>query len=237
MTTTKRVGILISGRGSNMAALIAAASEPDFPAGIVCVVSNRADANGLKLAEQHGIPTRVVPHRDFAGREAHEKAIDAALAEFGVEIVCLAGYLRLFTESFVERWKGRMINIHPALLPSFKGLDTHAQALAAGVAIHGCTVHFVTAETDSGPIIAQAAVPVLHGDDEEALAARVLKAEHRLYPMALALLARGKVALRNGKAAFRPMPEADPGAVLVSPAFDPRHAEAEDIEHLARFTP
>jgi phosphoribosylglycinamide formyltransferase-1 len=186
----RRVGILISGRGSNMTALVAAARAPDYPAEIALVLSNRADAAGLRAA---GVPTAVVDHRPFRGdRAAHEAAIAAELDRAGVEIVCLAGYMRLLTPFLVGRYAGRMLNIHPSLLPAFPGLDTHARALAGGVRLHGCTVHLVTPAMDAGPILAQAAVPVLSGDSEEALAARVLAQEHVLYPLALRLFAAGQ---------------------------------------------
>jgi len=187
-----RTAILISGRGSNMAALIAAARDPAYPAEIVLVVSNRPDAPGLALALQAGVPAMAIDHRPFGGdRAAHEAAIDARLRQTDVEIVCLAGYLRLLTPFLVSAWRGRMLNIHPSLLPAFPGLDTHARALAAGVQLHGCTVHFVTLELDSGPILAQAAVPVLPGDTAEVLADRVLAQEHLIYPMALRNFAAG----------------------------------------------
>jgi formyltetrahydrofolate-dependent phosphoribosylglycinamide formyltransferase len=233
----KRTSILISGRGSNMAALIAAAADPSFPAEIVTVISNDANANGLKMAARNGIPTKVIAHKDYSSREEHDAAIDTALAESGTGLVCLAGYMRRLTAGFVEKWSGRMINIHPALLPSFKGLDTHAAALAAGVRIHGCTVHFVTADVDAGPIIAQAAVPVLAEDEEAALAARVLKAEHRLYPMALSLVASGRAVLKDGKVAHYGPVAGDTGGVLISPAPPSSNSGAVDLEHLARFTP
>jgi formyltetrahydrofolate-dependent phosphoribosylglycinamide formyltransferase len=233
----KRTSILISGRGSNMAALIAASAEPSFPAEIVSVISNDPEANGLKMAAQNGIPTRTLAQKDFASREEHDAAIDAALQEFGTELLCLAGYMRRLTAGFVERWSGRMINIHPALLPAFRGLDAHAAALAAGVRIHGCTVHFVTAEVDAGPIIAQAAVPVLAEDDEARLAARVLKAEHQLYPLALSLVASGRAVLDGGRVTLVGRPADYSGAVLLSPAPESGEAGAVDLEHLARFTP
>ncbi|WP_024927844.1 phosphoribosylglycinamide formyltransferase, partial [Mesorhizobium sp. NBIMC_P2-C1] len=195
----KRTAILISGRGSNMTALIAAAANPDFPAEIVGVISDRSDAAGIGLAIARGIPAQVIPRADHASKEAHDAAIDAALAGLGTELVALAGYMRLLTTPFVEKWQGRMINIHPALLPAFKGLDTHRRALETGMRIHGCTVHFVTPAMDEGPIIAQAAVPVLLGDSEDALAARVLKAEHHIYPMALKLVAEGKARMAEGR--------------------------------------
>jgi phosphoribosylglycinamide formyltransferase 1 len=195
----KRVAVLISGRGSNMAALIAAARNPDYPADIAVVLSNRPEADGLQRAGDAGIPTAVVDHRGFGkDRAAFEEAVQAHLDAGRVDLVCLAGFIRLFTPAFVSRWSGRMINIHPALLPSFKGLRTHEQALAAGVRIHGATVHYVVPEVDAGPIIAQAAVPVLDGDTPDTLAARVLAAELRLYPLALGLVAGGKASLMPG---------------------------------------
>ena len=186
----KRVAVLISGRGSNMMALVEAAKAPGFPAEIVLVLSNKADAAGLAFAREHGIATSVIEHRTYGkDRVAFDAAMQAALEAHGVEIVCLAGFMRLLTSGFCEAWAGRMINIHPALLPSFKGLDTHARALEAGVKLHGCTTHFVTPGMDEGPIIAQAAVPVLDDDTEATRAARVLKEEHRIYPETLRLLA------------------------------------------------
>ncbi len=192
----RRVAIMISGRGTNMAALVAAASDPAYPAQVAIVLSNRPDAEGLKHAAAAGVPTAVVDHTKFGSdRQAFEKSVQAVLAAHGVEIVCLAGFMRLLTEHMVAKWNGCMLNIHPALLPAFKGLDTHARALATGVKIHGATVHFVVPEVDSGPIIAQAAVPVLDDDTPATLAARVLKAEFRLYPLALGLVASGKATL------------------------------------------
>jgi len=195
----RRTAVLVSGRGSNMQALIAAAADPAFPAEIVRVVSNRPGAGALDRARAAGIATTVVDHRAFAGREPFEQALDAALVEAGVELVCLAGFMRLLTPWFVERWRDRMINIHPSLLPSFRGLDSHARALAAGVKLHGCTVHLVRPEMDDGPIIGQAAVAVLDDDTEETLSARVLAAEHRLYPAALALYASGRLRLEGDR--------------------------------------
>lgn len=192
----RRAGILISGRGSNMAALIEAARAPDYPAEIALVISNEPAAAGLDFAAKHGVATKIINHRDFESRQTFADALDAALREAGVEIVCLAGFMRLLATPFVEAWRGRMINIHPSLLPAFKGLDTHKRALEAGVKTHGCTVHFVEPELDSGPVILQAEVPVLPGDDEATLAARVLKEEHRIYPEALRLLAEGRIGSR-----------------------------------------
>jgi phosphoribosylglycinamide formyltransferase-1 len=199
MSAKKRVGILISGRGSNMAALIAAAKAPDYPAEIAAVISNRADAKGLDHAHDNRIATAVVDHKAHASRGAFDAALDRALADHSVELVACAGFMRIMTESFVERWRDRMINIHPSLLPNYKGLHTHERALADGVKIHGCTVHFTRHDVDSGPIIMQAAVPVLSGDTPDSLAARVLKAEHIIYPKALALVAAGGVRVEGEK--------------------------------------
>jgi len=190
----KRVAVLISGRGSNMTALIEAAQAKDYPAEIVLVVSNQPDAAGLARAREAAIATAVVDHRPFGkDREAFERALDDELRKHGIEIVCLAGFMRLLTSWFIGRWRGRILNIHPALLPEFKGLDTHRRALEAGVKRHGATVHFVVEETDAGPIVSQQSVPVLQGDTEATLAARVLEIEHRIYPEALRLVAEGRV--------------------------------------------
>ena len=189
----KRVAILISGRGSNMAALIEAAKARDYPAAIALVVSNNPDASGLIRARDEGIATAIVDHRPFGqDREAFERALDAQLQAHRIDLVCLAGFMRLLTADFVRRWSGRMLNIHPALLPQFKGLHTHRRALEAGVKRHGATVHFVVPEMDSGPIVMQESVAVLEGDSEESLAQRVLEIEHRLYPQALRLVAEGR---------------------------------------------
>ncbi len=187
----KRVDVLISGRGTNMLALIEAAKDPAYPAVIKRVISNRPDAGGLDIAQSHGIPTLVIDHKAFASREAHEAALEKALAKDLPDIICLAGYMRIFTSRFVGLHEGRMLNIHPSLLPLFTGVDTHARALGAGVKLHGATVHFVTGKLDDGPIVAQAAVPVLAGDTPETLSSRVLRAENLLYPHALALVASG----------------------------------------------
>ena len=192
-----------------MDALIAAARDPDFPARIELVVSNRPDAAGLAAARDAGVRTQAIDHRDFGGdRAAHEAAIDAALRSAGIEIVCLAGYMRLLGPVLVDAWQGQMLNIHPSLLPSFPGLHTHARALEAGVKLHGCTVHLVTREMDRGPILAQAAVPVLPGDTEEVLAARVLRREHALYPAALAAFADGRAGSVPDAEAYLTNPEA-----------------------------
>jgi phosphoribosylglycinamide formyltransferase-1 len=192
----KRVAILISGRGSNMMALIEAAEDPAYPAEIVLVLSNRPDAAGLARAQAEGIATAVVDHARFGkDREAFERALQDELERHRVELVCLAGFMRLLTPWFVRRWEGRLINIHPALLPAFKGLNTHERALAEGATHHGATVHFVVPEMDSGPIILQDQLRVLATDDADTLAARVLEIEHRIYPQALALVARGEVTI------------------------------------------
>lgn len=232
----KRVAILISGRGSNMSALIAAAREADFPATIAGVLSDKPGTAGLRAAEAAGIPSVVVARRDFPDREAHDAAIDATLAGFGAEIVALAGYMRLLGAAFAERWQGRLVNIHPSLLPGLKGLDTHRRALDAGLRIHGCSVHFVTADMDGGPLIAQAAVPVLAEDTEETLAARVLRAEHRLYPKALAMVCQGRARMEGGRTVIdrRGMEERNGADVLLAPDLG---EPGLDIEALARFTP
>jgi phosphoribosylglycinamide formyltransferase 1 len=193
--TKKRVGVLISGRGSNLQALIEACKATDYPAEIVVVISNVPQAAGLARAEAAGIPTRAINHKDFPSREAFDTALDTALTGAGVELLCNAGFLRLHTQGFVERWRDRHLNIHPSLLPAFKGLDTHRRVLEAGAKVSGCTVHFVRCAMDEGPIVAQAAVPVLGGDTPDTLAARVLEAEHRLYPHALRLVASGVVSV------------------------------------------
>jgi phosphoribosylglycinamide formyltransferase-1 len=195
VTAKKRVAILISGRGSNMQALIQAAKAVDYPAEIVGVFSNKADAPGLDYARTNGVPTAAISHKDYPSREAFDAAIDATLAGWNVDFVCLAGFMRIFSTGFAQRWTGRMLNIHPSLLPKFKGLHPHQQALDAGEKVHGCTVHWVTAELDDGPTILQAEVPILPGDTADTLAARTLLEEHKIYPQALAMLARGEVKL------------------------------------------
>lgn len=195
----KRVAVLISGRGSNMMALVEASRRAGCAYEVSAVVSNRPDAAGLGWAREQGIATQIVNHRDYASRETFEAALHEAISAFDVDLVGLAGFMRLLGPAFVGRWEGRMLNIHPSLLPSFKGLDTHQQAIDAGVKISGCTVHFVTAEMDAGPIIAQAAVPVAPDDTADTLADRILAAEHRVYPAALHLVARGGAMLRDGR--------------------------------------
>ena len=183
-----RTAILISGRGSNMMALIAAARAAEYPAEIVCGVSNAADAKGLEFAAANGIATRVIDHKAFASREAFEAALDAYLRSMNVEAIALAGFMRVLTAGFISGWDGRMINIHPSLLPAYKGLHTHERAIADGANLHGCSAHLVTPELDGGPVLLQAEVPVLSGDTADVLAARVLTQEHRIYPQALTLL-------------------------------------------------
>jgi phosphoribosylglycinamide formyltransferase 1 len=200
MTSRKRAAVLVSGRGANMTALIAAAKDVGYPAEIALVLSNRPDAAALGRARDSGVTTAVVDHTLYGkDREAFEHAVQAVLENHRIELVCLAGFMRLFTPWLVTRWTGRMLNIHPALLPAFRGLHTHERALAAGVKIHGATVHFVVPEVDSGPIIAQAAVPVLDDDTPQTLAERVLAAELRLYPLALALVAGGKLSIAGDR--------------------------------------
>lgn len=202
MTAGKRVSILISGRGSNMSALIDACKDPSFPADIVSVISNRPDAPGLDVAAKAGIDAWTVDHKTYGSREAFEADLDAALRDAETELICSAGFMRLLTEGFVEAWRDRQLNIHPSLLPAFKGLHTHERAVEAGVKLSGCTVHFVRTEMDSGPIVAQAAVPVLSCDSPDDLAARVLAAEHRLYPYALELVASGKAKVEGERVVF-----------------------------------
>lgn len=186
-----KIGVLISGRGSNLKALIEACDTPDFRGKIALVISNRPNAGGLAVAEAAGIPTLVIDHKEFSTRETFDAELDRALTKAGVELVCNAGFMRILTDGFVEKWRDRQLNIHPSLLPAFKGLHVHQRALDAGVKITGCTVHFVRPEMDEGPIVAQAAVPVLPGDTAETLSQRVLEAEHRLYPLALRLVVNG----------------------------------------------
>jgi phosphoribosylglycinamide formyltransferase-1 len=210
-----RTAILISGRGSNMQALIESCRPPAAPAEIVLVLSNNPDAGGLAYAAKAGIPAAVVDHRDYRDRAAFDAELDSRLRAAGVEFVCLAGFMRLLTPAFVERWRYRMINVHPSLLPAFPGLDTHARALAAGVRFHGCTVHFVRFETDTGPIVAQAAVPVRVDDTPDSLAARVLAQEHVIYPQALAWIAEGRVRIEGERTVVDGA--AMPPAALISP--------------------
>jgi len=195
-----KVGVLISGRGSNLQSLIAACKTQGFPAQIVCVISNKASAKGLDYAREAGIPAYVVPHKDFPDRQKFEEALDTKLNEHQVQLVCLAGFMRLLTAWFADRWQDRLVNIHPSLLPSFPGVDTHEKVIEYGAKLTGCTIHYVRAEMDHGPIILQVAVPVLQDDDAETLAARVLKAEHKAYPTALKLIAENRVNVHQERA-------------------------------------
>ncbi|HYD32322.1 MAG TPA: phosphoribosylglycinamide formyltransferase [Azospirillaceae bacterium] len=194
-----KLGVLISGRGSNLQALIDASADPGFPAEVALVLSNQPDAFGLQRARAAGIPTQVINHRAFNAKTGFEATLDAALRGAGVEVVCLAGFMRILTPFFVERWHNRLINVHPSLLPSFKGLDTHQRAIESGVRITGCTVHFVRPAMDDGPIIIQAAVPVLPTDDPHALGERVLAAEHQIYPLAVRMIAEGRVTVQDDR--------------------------------------
>jgi phosphoribosylglycinamide formyltransferase-1 len=212
-----RVGVLISGRGSNMAALIAAAATPGYPAEIALVISNRPDAGGLARAEAARVPTLALDHKAFSDRVAFDAQITAALEEAGVEFICLAGYMRLLSAPFVAHWHDRMINIHPSLLPNYKGLNTHARALEEGVRFNGCSVHFFRNDVDSGPIIAQAVVPIEAGDTPESLATRVIVEENRLYPHALALVASGRARVEGERMVFAPGVTDAQGAALFSP--------------------
>lgn len=197
----RRTAILISGRGSNMTALLDAMADPAYPAEPALVLANRPEAAGLAAAAARAVPTRAVDHKAFPAREAFERALDAALTQAEADLVCLAGFMRVLTPWLIARWQGRLINIHPSLLPAFPGLDTHARALAARVAVHGCTVHFVTQGVDEGPIIGQAALAIRDGEDADALASRVLALEHRLYPLCLAAVARGGIRWADAHAA------------------------------------
>ena len=216
--TRKRVGVLISGRGSNLGALIEACKAPDYPAKIVLVISNIPSAQGLLRAGSALIPALVINHKDFATREKFDAALDTALNEAGVELLCNAGFMRLHSEGFVARWRNRHLNVHPSLLPAFRGLHSHARVLEAGATITGCTVHFVRPEMDTGPIVAQAAVPVLPDDTPESLGARVLDAEHRLYPHALRLVASGEVRVEDEHVVRTT--QITPQPPLFSPPFD-----------------
>ena len=213
----RRVAIFISGRGSNMQALANACDTPDFPAEVALVLSNRSEAAGLDFARAKGLATLVISHKDYASRDAFDAAIEEALQTAAVEFICLAGFMRLLTDSFVNRWRDKMINIHPSLLPAFKGLETHQRIIDAGARISGCTVHYVRPEMDEGPIIAQAAVPVSPDDTADALAARVLEAEHRLYVYALRMLASGLIRVVNEKVVYSEVGAAD--GLLISPSI------------------
>ena len=202
MTRKVRTAVLISGRGSNLAALIRACRDPAFPAEIALVISNVESADGLAVAAEGGISSQTISHKAYGTREEFDAAIDSALEEARIELVCEAGFMRIHSDGFVRKWQGRMLNIHPSLLPAFKGIRVHQQAIDAGVRISGCTVHFVVPELDSGPIISQASVPVYPHDTAETLMARVLVEEHKLYPAALKLVAEGKVVLQDGRVRY-----------------------------------
>lgn len=211
----KKIVILISGRGSNMEALIAARDAGNLPVDIAAVISNRPDAKGLETAAKAGIATHYIDHKAFAGREAFDAALAECIDGFGPDLVVLAGFMRILSEGFVRHYEGRLMNIHPSLLPSFPGLHTHQRALEEGVRIHGCTVHFVTPTLDHGPVIIQAAIPVLDGDDEDALSARVLRQEHLIYPQAVRWFAEGRLTLEGAR--VRLSAELDDRAAFISP--------------------
>ena len=211
----KNIVILISGRGSNMEALIAARDAGNLPVNIAAVISNRPDAKGLETAAKAGIVTHFIDHKGFAGREAFDAALAECIDMFSPDLVVLAGFMRILTEGFVRHYEGRLLNIHPSLLPSFPGLHTHQRALEEGVRIHGCTVHFVTAELDHGPVVIQAAIPVIDGDTEETLAARILRQEHKVYPQAVRWFAEDKLSLVDGK--VRLAAELRDDTVLIAP--------------------
>ena len=213
----KKIVILISGRGSNLEALIAARDAGNLPVNIVAVISNRPDAKGLETAARAGITAHYVDHKAFSGREAFDSALAECIDGFAPDLVVLAGFMRILTERFVSHYEGRLMNIHPSLLPSFPGLHTHQRALEEGVRIHGCTVHFVTPTLDHGPVIVQAAVPVLDGDTEETLAARILRQEHVIYPQAVRWFAEGKLSLENGR--VRLDATLDDTASMISPVI------------------
>ena len=214
-----KTGVLISGRGSNLAALLEACAAGHFPAQIVCVIANRADAAGLEVAQTAGVAAQAIDHRQFADRESFDRQLDAAFAAEGVELICLAGFMRLLSAWYTARWHNRLINIHPSLLPAFPGLHPQRQALAAGVMLSGCTVHGVRNAIDSGPILGQAAVPVLEGDDEARLSGRILLAEHRLYPHVLGLLASGHLKFDGDRVIAAPGIALEPAVprLLLSP--------------------
>lgn len=211
-----KVAVFISGRGTNLQALIDVCNEDDTPAEIALVVSNRPNAQGLQRAAAAGIATVVVDHTTFESREAFDKALDTAVRRAGCQFICLAGFMRVLTDDFMRDWRDRILNIHPAILPAFPGLNCHARAIEAGVKITGCTVHFARPELDNGPIIAQAAVPVMPDDTEETLAARILEAEHKIYPMALKLIAQGRVRVVHEKVLIQDVDLAD--SQLINPA-------------------
>lgn len=212
------IAVLISGRGSNLQSLIDACSDPEFPAAIALVICNRPGAYGLRRAEEAGIPTKVIDHKEFEDREPFEEALNEVLTESGVDLVCLAGFMRILTEDFVENWRNRLVNIHPSLLPAFRGLHTHERAIEAGVRFSGCTIHYVRPRMDDGPIILQAAVPIAPDDTPELLAARVLEQEHRIYPEAVRLIALGRTHVKKGHV------EIDNAEVATPPVVSPKTA-------------
>lgn len=218
MSARKRVGVLISGRGSNLSSLIDACNKPDYPAEISIVISNRPDAPGLEIAAESGIPARAIDHKSYPSREAFEADLDAELKQAGVDLVCNAGFMRLLTNGFVAGWRDRQLNIHPSLLPAFKGLHTHERVIEAGVRISGCTVHFVRTQMDAGPIVAQAAVPVLPDDSAGDVAKRVLEAEHKLYPLALKLVASGEARVDGERVIYKQNPKVH--GPYIAPWFD-----------------
>ena len=216
MRAKLKLGVLISGRGSNLQSLIDATQDDSFPAEIVSVISNVPDVAGLDRAAKVDIPTSVINHKDFSGREPFEDALHEALTEAGVELVCLAGFMRILTDGFVSRWLDKMINIHPSLLPSFKGLHTHERAIEAGVRFSGCTIHFVRPEMDDGPIIAQAAVPIRQDDSPDTLAGRVLVEEHKIYPLAVKMIAEGRVSISGSQVIVKNA--VNPDSTTINPA-------------------
>ncbi len=221
----KRVDVLASGRGTNLAALVEAASDPQFPAEINRVISNNPGVGALDIAKDNGISALVLDHRDYDDRQSHEEAISEILDDDRPDFICLAGYMRILSPDFVRKYMGRVLNIHPSLLPSFRGIDTHERALSAGVRLHGASVHFVTEILDEGPLIAQVTVPVLASDTAETLGARVLEQEHILYPHALALVASGAVRMSGGRAVFDPSTDVAVGNSLNGALFSPGFTE------------
>jgi phosphoribosylglycinamide formyltransferase-1 len=216
----KRITVLVSGRGSNLGALVEAARDPRYPGAVTHVISNRRDAGGLAIARAAAIATSVVEHAAFASREAFDDALAAAVDASKPDLVVLAGFMRVLTPAFVARYAGRLLNVHPSLLPAYPGLHTHRRALADGVRVHGCTVHFVTPEVDVGPIVAQAAVPVRDDDDEATLAARVLEQEHRILPAAARWFCAGRIALRDGRVRVQDAPIPQAALAVPTPAAD-----------------
>ncbi len=212
-----KLGVLFSGRGSNLGALINACKDEKYPAEIAIAICNNPDADGIAIAEAAGIPVQVINHREFEDRDTFDAALDATLKEAGVELVCNAGFMRILTSGFVKSWHNRQLNIHPSLLPAFKGLHVHDRVLEAGVRLTGATVHFVRDEMDEGPIVAQVAVPVEPHDTVETLMARVLKAEHQLYPMAIRLVAEGKARVQGERVAIVGVPESKTGPLFIPP--------------------